>query len=401
MENLFQINTPQWYWYAYWLPVAAAGIAIVHSAVVWGTTKMDLYGSFLRIISAMALVASIPLAAMRLDFTVSGNIYVMLFMSYGSPIAVMLLMFFHSMVLGKKSGYEKISRKVYNTINPIKSRERMPDTDSNEYDYQENNNETIVDDYRNNQQHSSGNYYETTVSEHEQDNSSDYETIVSRPHKRLPAWVAVEKGENTGDVCNLGEKISSIGRSSENDLVLSDPSVSRNHAFITKNADEFEIVDNGSATGISINGSRLFGEKVPTGGTIKIGETELMVIPVQANRNNPLRFSDNSETIVSPKTSNFLLLVKAGPDAGSQFTLSEGLHVIGRSSTCDLVVSDSSVSREHAMIKVSGDKITISDSGSTTGTYVDGREVKGRRLFNKDKIKIGDSTLVFFKAFGV
>lgn len=105
MINPFNIETFPWYWYSYWLPVAAAGIATAHTAIVWGTSKMNLYGSFMRIISVMAVIASIPLAAMRLDFSISGNIYVMLGMSLGSPIAVIALIMLHSMVLGNRRTY--------------------------------------------------------------------------------------------------------------------------------------------------------------------------------------------------------------------------------------------------------------------------------------------------------
>tara|TARA_Y100000590_G_scaffold462943_1_gene628385 strand:+ start:549 stop:881 length:333 start_codon:yes stop_codon:yes gene_type:complete len=104
MINPFNIETFPWYWYAYALPIVVAGIAIANTAIVWGTSKMTLYGSFMRILSLMAVISSIPLAAMSLGFVVSGDIYMMLFMSVGSPVAVICLIMLHTVVLGSR-GY--------------------------------------------------------------------------------------------------------------------------------------------------------------------------------------------------------------------------------------------------------------------------------------------------------
>lgn len=48
-----------------------------------------------------------------------------------------------------------------------------------------------------------------------------------------------------------------IGRSKENDLVIDDPTVSRQHATIVQTDNEFLISDNGSSNGTFINGQRI------------------------------------------------------------------------------------------------------------------------------------------------
>jgi adenylate cyclase len=69
---------------------------------------------------------------------------------------------------------------------------------------------------------------------------------------------------------------------------------------------------------------------------------------------------------------------------------------IGRSPTQDIVVMDSSASRQHAEIYYDDNlgSVTITDLGSTNGTYVNRERLTvGRRLYDGDVVRIGGSTL--------
>jgi DNA-binding winged helix-turn-helix (wHTH) protein len=59
------------------------------------------------------------------------------------------------------------------------------------------------------------------------------------------------------------------------------------------------------------------------------------------------------------------------------FQLPEGEHVIGRAADAQVVLTDSTVSRHHARLSISGPEIRIEDLGSKNGTFVDGRRVTG------------------------
>src|SRR5438270_12756350 len=48
---------------------------------------------------------------------------------------------------------------------------------------------------------------------------------------------------------------------------------------------------------------------------------------------------------------------------------------IGRAPACDLVLEDPSVSRAHAQIVAGEQGATLTDAGSSYGTFVDGRRV--------------------------
>ena len=65
---------------------------------------------------------------------------------------------------------------------------------------------------------------------------------------------------------------------------------------------------------------------------------------------------------------------------------------IGRSSSNDIVINESSVSRLHASIMVDGENIYVVDHGSTNGTYINGLRIRGRHpLKNDDILKVGNS----------
>lgn len=69
----------------------------------------------------------------------------------------------------------------------------------------------------------------------------------------------------------------SIGASSENALVLEDKSVSKVHARIIRNGDEWALVDNRSTNGVFLNGKRIGSDEVPlhNGDEILIGRTKI------------------------------------------------------------------------------------------------------------------------------
>ena len=63
----------------------------------------------------------------------------------------------------------------------------------------------------------------------------------------------------------------SIGRKTENDLVISDPRVSREHAIIVQETDGFYVVDKGSKLGTFVNGERIERRKLNANDKIEFG----------------------------------------------------------------------------------------------------------------------------------
>jgi adenylate cyclase len=76
--------------------------------------------------------------------------------------------------------------------------------------------------------------------------------------------------------------------------------------------------------------------------------------------------------------------------------LPQGETLIGRAPSCDLVLPAAGVSRRHARIRVSAGACTLSDAGSSYGTYLNGSKLTTERL-----LKAGDTFICGQVAFTV
>jgi hypothetical protein len=67
--------------------------------------------------------------------------------------------------------------------------------------------------------------------------------------------------------------------------------------------------------------------------------------------------------------------------------------VIGRSRSCDLVLRDDSVSRRHVMLTVDGERVIVTDLGSTNGTLLNGRWITQAEARPGDVLRLGEVEL--------
>ena len=83
-----------------------------------------------------------------------------------------------------------------------------------------------------------------------------------------------------------------------------------------------------------------------------------------------------------------------------EIALAPGYNILGRDHLVSGWIDDSTVSRRHARISVSGKTAEIEDLGSKNGTFVNGKRVGGRRvrLSDGDQIQVGSVFLVFREA---
>ncbi|MBX3186408.1 MAG: FHA domain-containing protein [Labilithrix sp.] len=74
---------------------------------------------------------------------------------------------------------------------------------------------------------------------------------------------------------------------------------------------------------------------------------------------------------------------------GRTYEVNKERFLLGRSkSQADLLLDDSNVSRQHAMIERVGDEWFVADLGSTNGVFVQGQRVSRRQLVDGDAIEI-------------
>jgi pSer/pThr/pTyr-binding forkhead associated (FHA) protein len=92
-----------------------------------------------------------------------------------------------------------------------------------------------------------------------------------------------------------------------------------------------------------------------------------------------------------------LLVVKRGPNAGSNFLIDKDVTTAGRHPESDIFLDDVTVSRRHAEIRRRDGRFFVVDKGSLNGTYVNRERVDETELATGDDLQIGKFKLVFFE----
>lgn len=81
--------------------------------------------------------------------------------------------------------------------------------------------------------------------------------------------------------------------------------------------------------------------------------------------------------------------------SGQMYTLNAATTTIGRESTCNVVLNDVNVSRQHAQVLFNNGVWMLNDLGSTNGTFVNNQQINSRQLNSGDVITIGVTNLSF------
>ncbi len=92
-----------------------------------------------------------------------------------------------------------------------------------------------------------------------------------------------------------------------------------------------------------------------------------------------------------------MLRALSGPLRGATFEVGARV-LIGRVPACDILIVDTEVSREHAMIVTDGGSPTLVDLGSRNGTFVNGERVERVPLRPGDTFTISGSEFAFDRA---
>ena len=82
-------------------------------------------------------------------------------------------------------------------------------------------------------------------------------------------------------------------------------------------------------------------------------------------------------------------LIYADAGGTKRFPLPAGDTIIGRSTTCDLVINDRSVSRKHACFSVADSECTVTDVGSLNGIFRHNEQIASATVNDGDVIVLG------------
>lgn len=87
--------------------------------------------------------------------------------------------------------------------------------------------------------------------------------------------------------------------------------------------------------------------------------------------------------------SGFAIVVERGPRTGMSFLLREGNTTVGRHPESDIFLNDVTVSRHHCRFVTTQETLSVEDSGSTNGTYVNDERVDSAQLSAGDEVLVG------------
>ncbi|MBC7691641.1 MAG: GGDEF domain-containing protein [Methylotenera sp.] len=95
-----------------------------------------------------------------------------------------------------------------------------------------------------------------------------------------------------------------------------------------------------------------------------------------------------------------LIMIRGSPQ-GHRFFLTQPEMTIGRDPSADLSVAEQSISRKHAKFTQIGNKVHLTDLGSSNGTFVNDKQLAANQsveLEKEDMVKLGNSILKFLPA---
>lgn len=222
-------------------------------------------------------------------------------------------------------------------------------------------------------------------------------------------------GSDTNYDFLLNRDLISIGRAPDNNLVLSEPGVSRHHAQILKEADGYVITDLGSSSGTYINNQELLPRTLHSladGDVIQIGASQLRFrtfntqAPETTSTNYPLPLQ-NTVIASQPKSAastvvlaapNIPILRVSTPKWTQDFPLERNNLVIGRAFESDIAIDAPVISVRHAEIRKCEAGYEIVDLNSRNGLVYDGRQITQKILADGDVFYIGSVVMLMYQA---
>ena len=217
----------------------------------------------------------------------------------------------------------------------------------------------------------------------------------------MQSRLTVRGGPQSGRSFALYGNEITIGRSSDNIVVLEDPSVSRHHARVSRQGPSYFLEDLGSSSGTRLNGGTVQQPvRLIQGGIIRLGDTELAFRtdePVSSGTGQastqpaPLQ----ATAVMGRQKGSAWLLVQKGDQVGQSFVLQGEINTIGRGPDCAIHLEDPAISRNHAILRHLDRHYLLYDMGSRGGTRLNGQSLTGVNLRQGSKVILGSCELEF------
>ncbi len=226
----------------------------------------------------------------------------------------------------------------------------------------------------------------------------------------IPRLLVKNQKTQEEQVYNLPQDTITIGRTGTCDIELADKSISRKHAEIVKDGDDYFLIDLKSGNGTYLNGKRIRSiEKhlLRSSDLIKIENYEISFQLLEEGLNKPIEEDTDTDIIeikmikkvlrALDKDSAPSLEVLNGSAEGKKILFGENSEEmdIGRDPNCSLQIDDPVISRRHAKLIKKWGGIVIVDLNSRNGCFVNNEKVAEKLLRDGDKILLGTVKLIY------
>jgi pSer/pThr/pTyr-binding forkhead associated (FHA) protein len=208
--------------------------------------------------------------------------------------------------------------------------------------------------------------------------------------------IVVTLGGNVVNKYVFDKDIMSIGRSRDNDIVVENLAVSRNHARVRREDDRYVLTDLNSANGTFLNGVQITKAELHHDDVVTIGKHKLIFQDETLSDEALISDAFGAErTMLLDKAPVAYLVVTRGKQKDLEFRLDKAEVAIGRGADCDITLHDWFVSKQHAVVHRQGNTFMLRDAGSWRGTKVNEIQVTETVLKDGDEIQMGGTRLVF------
>lgn len=226
----------------------------------------------------------------------------------------------------------------------------------------------------------------------------------------MPKLILQETQSDKEQSFNFDREIITLGRAGINSIVLHSEKISRTHAKIIPDGNDFYIIDQSSLAGTKLNNINLpKNEKyiLKHNDIIAIDKynIQFQLIDEMLNQSfNDITDSDILEVKLLKKVLKALdretipsLEVLNGASEGKKFFITDDIEevTIGRDMNADFPIEEYVISRSHAKIMRKWSGLIIIDLESKNGVFVNNRRVKEEFLHDGDRIAFGTIVLIF------
>lgn len=178
----------------------------------------------------------------------------------------------------------------------------------------------------------------------------------------------------------LVDHIFSIGKHPRNSMMVDNSGVEDFHIELVNQNDSLKLINKAGGVGVWVNGMPIAEEtQLKANDQIKIGELELELVDPKQH----MTLSGSSADQKKP----WAISSKASWLEKNHYDITDKI-VIGRDSSCDIVLPLEHLSRQHVELEVRKGQLYVKDLDSANGTFLNGERISEAAANAGDKLKI-------------